>query len=198
LDVLPLQAKQAHNVSANACCAQLLEAAGQPDLAMPCWQRCAKAGHLEGQLRYGLALYRGMCGVVQDAEAAFMYLSRAVKQVQGNSSSSSSSSSTDGGNSSRVREAEAAAPPAPVPASSSSMVSSPGAAAAAPPGVQQTGLAAEVLRQAGVVLGYLHFDGEGTRSDRQEATRLFKMASDYGSKEAQQVLGWIFNTGQYG
>jgi TPR repeat protein len=154
---------------------------------MPCWQRCAKAGHLEGQLRYGLALYRGMAGVVQDAEAAFMYLSRAVKQVQGSSSS--------GGGSGAVSEADAVAVAAAVPPSGSS-VSAQGPAAAA--GARHTGLAAEVLRQAGVVLGYLYFDGEGTRGDRQEATRLFKLASDYGSKEAQQVLGWIFNTGQYG
>jgi TPR repeat protein len=54
-----------------------------------------------------------------------------------------------------------------------------------------------VLTQAGLVLGYLSFDGEGTRSDKQEAVRYFKLASQAGCREAQQVLGWIFNTGQY-
>jgi TPR repeat protein len=54
-----------------------------------------------------------------------------------------------------------------------------------------------VLSQAGLVLGYLSFDGEGTRVDNQEAVRCFKLASQAGCKEAQQVLGWIFNTGQY-
>jgi TPR repeat protein len=47
------------------------------------------------------------------------------------------------------------------------------------------------------VLGYLSFDGEGTRTDKQEAVRFFKLAAQAGCKEAQQVLGWIFNTGQY-
>jgi len=47
-------------------------------------------------------------------------------------------------------------------------------------------------------MGYLHFDGEGTKNDREEATRFFKLSASHGCKEAEQVLGWIFNTGQYG
>lgn len=71
------------------------------------------------------------------------------------------------------------------------------AAAGAAVSRQQCGLHARVLTQGGLVLGYLSFDGEGTRSDKQEAVRCFKLAAQAGCKEAQQVLGWIFNTGQY-
>lgn len=59
------------------------------------------------------------------------------------------------------------------------------------------GLHSRVLTQAGLVLGYLSFDGEGTRQDRQEAVRCFKLAANAGCREAQQVIGWIYNTGQY-
>lgn len=58
-------------------------------------------------------------------------------------------------------------------------------------------LQSRVLTQAGLVLGYLSFDGEGTRTDTQEAVRCFKLAAQAGCREAQQVLGWMFNTGQY-
>ena len=61
--------------------ASLLDAGGRHEEAMAFWRRCAKMATLEGQLRYGLALYRGTCGVVQDAEDAHLYLNRAVKQV---------------------------------------------------------------------------------------------------------------------
>lgn len=71
------------------------------------------------------------------------------------------------------------------------------AAAAAASSRQLCGLQCRVLTQAGLVLGYLAFDGEGTRTDKQEAVRCFKLAAAAGCKEAQQVLGWIFNTGQY-
>jgi TPR repeat protein len=59
-------------------------------------------------------------------------------------------------------------------------------------------LAKEVLGSGCLILGYLHFDGEGIKNDRQEATRFFKLSASHGCKEAEQVLGWIFNTGQYG
>jgi TPR repeat protein len=56
-----------------------------------------------------------------------------------------------------------------------------------------------VLAQAGLVLGYLAFDGEGSlKVDKQEATRYFRLAARAGSKEAEEVLGWVYNTGQYG
>lgn len=60
-------------------------------------------------------------------------------------------------------------------------------------------LRGRVLRQAGLVLGYLHFDGEGCGrcADRQEAMRCFKLAAAAGAMEAEQVLGWMVNTGQY-
>ncbi len=57
----------------------------------------------------------------------------------------------------------------------------------------------QVLAQAGLVLGYMHFDGDGERvSDKEEAVRLFKLAAAHGSQEAASVLGWVFNTGQFG
>lgn len=57
----------------------------------------------------------------------------------------------------------------------------------------------QILSQAGLVLGYLHFDGEGNCGvSRSEAVRYFKLAAQHGSKEAEEVLGWVFNTGQYG
>lgn len=73
----------------------------------------------------------------------------------------------------------------------------PAAVASEPCSRQQVGLQVRVLTQAGLVLGYLAFDGEGTRTDKQEAVRFFKLAAQAGCREAQQVLGWIFNTGQY-
>lgn len=71
------------------------------------------------------------------------------------------------------------------------------AAAAASTEREMSLLRTRVLSQAGLVLGYLAFDGEGTRSDKQEAVKYFKLAAQAGCKEAQQVLGWIFNTGQF-
>lgn len=76
-----LQAARLGNVSALVVRARLLDAGGCPDEAMRCWRRAAKAGHLEGQLLYGLALYRGTAGVAPDAEDAHLWLSRALKQV---------------------------------------------------------------------------------------------------------------------
>jgi TPR repeat protein len=75
------QAAKLGNVSALVVRARLLDAAGCPDEAMRCWRRAAKAGHLEGQLLYGLALYRGTAGVAPDAEDAHLWLSKALKQV---------------------------------------------------------------------------------------------------------------------
>lgn len=76
-----VQAAKLGNVSALVVRARLLDAAGAPDEAMRCWRRAAKAGHLEGQLLFGLALYRGTAGVAPDAEDAHLWLSRALKQV---------------------------------------------------------------------------------------------------------------------
>jgi TPR repeat protein len=50
---------------------------------MRCWKRAAKAGHAEGQLVYGLGLYRGIAGLHEDAQDAHMWLLRALKQVGG-------------------------------------------------------------------------------------------------------------------
>lgn len=71
--------------------------------------------------------------------------------------------------------------------------------------VQAAAAASEAARlhrrvacEGGLVLGYLSFDGEGTRTDVQEAVRFFKLASQAGCKEAQHCLGWMYNTGQFG
>jgi TPR repeat protein len=42
----------------------------------------------------------------------------------------------------------------------------------------------------GQVLGYLHYDGEGVKTDLAEACQMFKLAAACGSKEGEQVLGW--------
>jgi TPR repeat protein len=47
------------------------------------------------------------------------------------------------------------------------------------------------------VLGFLIFDGEGTKADPNEAVRLFKVAKACGSVEGEKALGWMYNTGQY-
>lgn len=51
--------------------------------------------------------------------------------------------------------------------------------------------------QACLILGYQFFDGEGCRNSREDALRCFKASAASGSKEAEEVLGWMFNTGQY-
>jgi len=71
------RAKAVGNVTAMACMARLLDAGGRTEEGLTLWRKCAKAGALEGQLRLGLALYRGTCGAVPDAEEAHMYLNRA-------------------------------------------------------------------------------------------------------------------------
>ena len=63
--------------------ARLLDAAGAAADAMRFWRRAAKAGHVEGQLVYGLGLYRGAAGLPQDAEDAHLWLLKALKQVTG-------------------------------------------------------------------------------------------------------------------
>jgi hypothetical protein len=68
-------------VSALVARARLLDAGGCAEEGMRCWKRAAKAGHVEGQLLYGLGLYRGIAGLQEDAEDAHMWLSRALKQV---------------------------------------------------------------------------------------------------------------------
>jgi TPR repeat protein len=68
---------------------------------------------------------------------------------------------------------------------------------AAAPAALGPELRRRVLREAGLVLGYLHFDGEGVGQDKAKSCVLFKVAADAGCAEAAQVRGWMFNTGQY-
>lgn len=51
--------------------------------------------------------------------------------------------------------------------------------------------------QAALMLGFMHLDGEGTKTDVAEAVKWFKKASSHGNGEAQKQLGVLFNTGQY-
>lgn len=115
----------------------------------------------------------------------------AVKQPSSNAGSGSNGSSNGTGSSAQGAAEGCSSNVSPVPSNCMA------AAAAAASSRQLCGLQCRVLTQAGLVLGYLSFDGEGTRIDNQEAVRCFKLAAAAGCKEAQQVLGWIFNTGQY-
>lgn len=55
------------------------------------------------------------------------------------------------------------------------------------------------LASAGLLLGYIHLDGEfSVRQDLPEAVRWLKVAAKAGSREAEKVLGSLYNTGQYG
>lgn len=63
--------------------------------------------------------------------------------------------------------------------------------------VVDSALRSRVLAESGLCLGYLVFDGEGVKADRSEAVKYFRLAAGAGCKEAEQVLGWMYNTGQF-
>uniref|UniRef100_A0A383W981 Uncharacterized protein n=1 Tax=Tetradesmus obliquus TaxID=3088 RepID=A0A383W981_TETOB len=213
---LLLRACQLGNVSALVARARLLDACGSAEEAMRCWKRAAKAGHLEGQLVYGLGLYRGIAGLQEEPQDAHMWLLRALKQVQKPEAAAAgaASSSAEAGvaaAASATQPAASAAAAAPVtlgmpgaasadasdtPSSSSSSSSDGSSVTSA---VELSALSRRVLAQAGLVLGYLAFDGEGSlKVDKAEATRYFRLAAGAGCREAEEVLGWVYNTGQYG
>jgi TPR repeat protein len=162
--------------------ARLLEAAHSPSDAMRFWRRAAKQGDVEAQLRAGLAAYHGSCDVGQDPDAAAMWLGRALKAVQ----------QADAAAEAAAERRRAAAADGAGGGSSSSSPAAPVAAIIIPPAVRL-----RVLREAALVLGYLHFDGEGVATDKAKSCTLFKIAADAGCNEAAQVRGWMFNTGQY-
>mmetsp|Transcript_19505 Transcript_19505/g.23371 ORF Transcript_19505/g.23371 Transcript_19505/m.23371 type:complete len:267 (-) Transcript_19505:249-1049(-) len=56
----------------------------------------------------------------------------------------------------------------------------------------------ERLAQVALMLGYMHMDGDGTRTDNAEAMKWMLVAKSCGSKDAESTLGWMYNTGQYG
>jgi len=210
------QAAQLNNLSAILTMARLLETADSAADAMRHWRRAAKLGDVEGQLRAGLAAYHGSCGAAQDPEAASMWLGKALRQVQrvdqgrqraaatrrgsgagaspdgGSCGSPATTSSGSGSGSSPTPNSSSSTPHS---SSSSSGSGCPPAAASLVAITEATRL--RVLREAALVLGYLHFDGEGVSTDKGKATQLFKVAADAGCNEAAQVRGWIFNTGQY-
>lgn len=182
---LLLRAAQLGNLSAVTVTARLLDAAGASSDALRHWRRAAKLGSVEGQLRAGLASYHGSCGVAQDAEAAAMWLGKALKQVQHQDAQ-------------RQRGREGAGrcggPPS---AAVSARQGDEDLATDGRDGNVSGAVRLRVLREAALVLGYLHFDGEGVAQDRAKSCALFKAAADAGSSEAAQVRGWMFNTGQY-
>eukprot|EP00192_Tetraselmis_astigmatica_P011083 CAMPEP_0117664040 /NCGR_PEP_ID=MMETSP0804-20121206/8975_1 /TAXON_ID=1074897 /ORGANISM="Tetraselmis astigmatica, Strain CCMP880" /LENGTH=369 /DNA_ID=CAMNT_0005471181 /DNA_START=181 /DNA_END=1290 /DNA_ORIENTATION=- len=56
----------------------------------------------------------------------------------------------------------------------------------------------QVAAQAFLLLGFMYFDGEGVPRSEEGAVRNFRRAASFGSREAEQTLGSIYNTGQYG
>ncbi|GAQ81685.1 hypothetical protein KFL_000870210 [Klebsormidium nitens] len=51
---------------------------------------------------------------------------------------------------------------------------------------------------AGLLLGYMHLDGEGIAApNNTEAVRWFRFAAELGNREAEKTLGWLWNTGQF-
>jgi TPR repeat protein len=182
-----VQAVQLQNQSALLAVAALLDAAGQHTDAMRLWKKAAKQqpGDVRAQLLYGLALYRGVCGCVQDPEDARIWLTRAVKQVQGEQVAAAPAAAAAG---EQVAAAPAAAAvavaaalpaagaPAPADTAAADTLTAPAAAPAAPAaGGREARVAAQlrgdVLRQAGLVLGYMAHDGEGCKADPEEAVR---------------------------
>ncbi|WIA29264.1 hypothetical protein OEZ86_011772 [Tetradesmus obliquus] len=211
---LLLRACQLGNVSALVARARLLDACGCAEEAMRCWKRAAKAGHLEGQLVYGLGLYRGIAGLQEEPQDAHMWLLRALKQVQKPEAAAASAASSSAApgvaaatSATQPAASAAAATPAtlgmpgaaPADASDTPSSSSSSDGSSVTSAVELSALSRRVLAQAGLVLGYLAFDGEGSlKVDKAEATRYFRLAAGAGCREAEEVLGWVYNTGQYG
>ncbi|KAI8463773.1 MAG: hypothetical protein J3K34DRAFT_494207 [Monoraphidium minutum] len=173
------------NLGALLTSARLLDAGGAPADAMRHWKRAAKAGHAEAQLVVGLAAYRGSGGVPQDPEGAALWLGKALKQVQ---PADAEPAPRGGAPPPRRGAPPPAAPPPPPPAA---------AATVDPEMAVDAATRARVLREASLVLGYLHFDGEGAAQDATRAAALFRAAAAAGCQEAAKTLGWIYNTGQF-
>lgn len=55
----------------------------------------------------------------------------------------------------------------------------------------------DLLATAAGIMGFLHLDGEGTKPCNVSAVKWFKVAAENGNVEADKVLGWLYNTGQY-
>ena len=55
-----------------------------------------------------------------------------------------------------------------------------------------------LLSSLGLLLGYMHLDGEAFPRSNEKAVQWFRVAADNGSRDAEIALGWMFNTGQYG
>jgi TPR repeat protein len=168
---------------------------------MRCWRRAAKAGCLEGLLRYGTALYRGSDGVPQDAQDAHIMLSRALRCALALPDSGSRQAVGAASPLEQVAppsQAAQAARDAPAAQAAPSAAAPPAAAVVVLTGVHDVEeLRIRVVRRAGLLLGYLAHDGEGVRQDACEAVRCFQLAAEAGCGEAAAALGWSWNTGQY-
>eukprot|EP00798_Chlamydomonas_sp_ICE-L_P018747 gene18747-25275_t len=170
-----LNAAAKHNLSALITLAQLQEMAGLHEDAMRHWKRCAKHGSLEGQFKFGLALYEGVKGVGQDSETAYFWLNKAVRQTS-----------------------LLVTPVAP-PAAAAQVQSATSSTAVQLPSPEDSGIGYTPR-----IMGYMHYDGETVEAlawngeNREGAVRMFKVAAAYGCIEGQRALGWMFNTGVAG
>ncbi|GAX77472.1 hypothetical protein CEUSTIGMA_g4916.t1 [Chlamydomonas eustigma] len=186
-------AAAAGNSSAVGTLAQLYEVMGLHSDAMRLWRKAAKAGDLEGMFKIGLAMYQGAKGVELDVEDACMWLTKALKRIFAVN------------NLSQIRLDVLRSPGAVV-----QQHEQPNLSARTTPAhwiantlemmdLEEEQLAAllPMVSRAAVVLGYQHYDGEGVKTDLAEACRMFKLAAACGSKEGEQVLGWMWNTGQF-
>lgn len=215
---LALEAARAGSLSAAVVSARYLERESHrfPDLmfeAMCLWGKAGRRGHPEGQAKLGLAFYKGTMGLACDCEEAVVWLTRAAKQLV-------HLLSTSQGQESRGEQGERAAHScASVPSASATPVHAP-APPAACSGVEacRAGCVCSggsrgaqlrellmgrqqcrgLLAQVAHILGLLHLDGEGTKTDFGTGIKWLKLAESHGCSQAGTVVGSLYNTGQYG
>lgn len=210
-------AAKLHNASACACMARLLDAcSGPPEDVMRWWQKAAKAGDVEAALQLGTALYedRGCC--LTDSDGSASWLSRGVKgllrmdslsevrpvDLQGACNAAAWGQAVPPPSGPACGDVAAAGEPAgpaePAPAPLTVCLPAPSRQLTPSQRAQVVAAWRSLLAKAALMLGFHYFDGEGVKADKPLAVRLFKLAGCNGSREAERVLGWIFNTGQFG
>ena len=62
--------------------------------------------------------------------------------------------------------------------------------------VRNTSAERHDIAVAATLLGFSHLDGP--TSSNSTAVEWFKMAAENGSVSAEETLGWMYNTGQFG
>lgn len=161
---------------------------------MRLWRRAAKLGDAEAQFLAGLAAYHGSDGAAQDAESAALWLGRALRQAQGQAQGQQQPPQQQQPSTGEQTSGGPTCPTTTAPAPPTSSAPPP-----LPPPPLPEALRVRVLREAALILGYIHFDGEGSaREDRERACAYFRAAKEAGCEEAAAALGWAYNTGQYG